>query len=151
MPKIKNITPLSLIESEMKVNTEQLYENTPSSTPPAPVENKTASESNMAYQKEQTPLPASETRKQTTQEEQKENTVGRKKGVCTIPRKNGKLIFFEDRHNKAVEDIHWQCKVDRQDVVRTALNEFLKKYMVGEGISPEGEELIRQYYNETHT
>jgi len=35
-------------------------------------------------------------------------------------------------------------------VVRTALNEFLKRYMVGEVISPEGSELIRQYVRDTH-
>lgn len=150
MPKIKNITPLSIIESEMKVNTEQLYENTPTSTPPAPVESKpetkvaeVESVQHSAQIPEVTVTPQKEI--------QQDSTPGRKKSGCTIPRKNGKLIFFEDRHNKAVEDIHWQCKVDRQDVVRTALNEFLKKYMVGEGISPEGEEIIRNYYNETHS
>lgn len=128
MPKIKNYTPLSIIEQDMKAQTEELYDKIPSDTPPAPTEEKVTSED----------------------ENNEASKPGRKKGVCKIPRKAGKLIFFEDRHNKAVEDIHWQCKVDRQDVVRTALNEFIKNYLVDDEITPEGAELIRQYYNDTH-
>ena len=38
MPKIKNITPISVIEKDMKVQTAELYNNTPSSTPPVPLD-----------------------------------------------------------------------------------------------------------------
>ena len=128
MPKIKQLTPISEIADGMKTQTEELYDKIPTSTPPAPIaENVTSEPVVQTYRK-----------------------PGRKKDNSIIPRKNGKLIFFEERHNKAVEEIHWQCKVDRQDVVRTALNEFLKRYMVGEVISPEGSELIRQYVRDTH-
>lgn len=128
MPKIKQLTPISEIADGMKTQTEELYDKIPTSTPPAPIaENVTSEPVVQTYRK-----------------------PGRKKDNSIIPRQNGKLIFFEERHNKAVEEIHWQCKVDRQDVVRTALNEFLKRYMVGEDISPEGSELIRQYVRDTH-
>lgn len=128
MAKIKNLTPLSEIERDMKVQTEELYEKTPVSTPPVRVEEKvTFEEPVVTYKK-----------------------PGRKKDNSIIPRKNGKLIFFEERHNEAVEDIHWQCKVDRQDVVRTALNEFLKRYFIDGRVHPEGAELIQQYIRDTH-
>lgn len=128
MAKKKNFAPLSDIGQNMKVQTEELYAKTPTSTPPAPIEEKVTSD-----------YDATEARR-----------PGRKKDTSIIPRKNGKLIFFEERHNRAVEDIHWQCKVDRQDVVRTALNEFIKRYMTGDTISPEGAELIQQYVRDTH-
>ena len=128
MPKIKQLTPISAIADGMKTKTEELYEKVPTSTPPAPIaENVTSEVAAPTYKK-----------------------PGRKKDNSIIPRQNGKPIFFEERHNRAVEEIHWQCKVDRQDVVRTALNEFLKRYMAGEQILPEGAELIRQYVRDTH-
>ena len=128
MPKIKQLTPISAIADGMKTKTEELYEKVPTSTQPAPIaENVTSEVAAPTYKK-----------------------PGRKKDNSIIPRQNGKFIFFEERHNRAVEEIHWQCKVDRQDVVRTALNEFLKRYMAGEQILPEGAELIRQYVRDTH-
>ena len=128
MPKIKQLTPISELANGMKTQTEELYDKIPTSTPPAPIAENVTSEPVVPMYKK----------------------PGRKKDNSIIPRQNGKLIFFEERHNKAVEEIHWQCKVDRQDVVRTALNEFLKRYMAGEVISPEGAELIRQYVRDTH-
>ena len=128
MPKIKQLTPISELANGMKTQTEELYDKIPTSTPPAPIAE------NVTYE------PGVPTYKK----------PGRKKDNSIIPLQNGKLIFFEERHNRAVEEIHWQCKVDRQDVVRTALNEFLKRYMTGEVISPEGAELIRQYVRDTH-
>ena len=127
MPKIKNITPISVIEKDMKVQTAELYNNTPSSTPPVPLDEV----------------------KSNSQETTEPKKLGRKKVQTVIPRKNGKLIYFEERHNDAVEEIHWQCKADRQDVVRTALDEFIKRYMCDGRISPEGAELIRQYVEAT--
>lgn len=129
MAKQKNFTPLSAIERDMKAQTEELYEKTPTSTPPAPTTEETSANAS---------------------QEREYKKPGRKKDNSIIPRKNGKLIFFEERHNEAVENIHWQCKIDRQDVVRTALNEFLKRYMVGEHILPEGAALIKQYVVDTH-
>jgi hypothetical protein len=130
MPKIKKLTPISTIAVGMKEQTEELYDKTPSSTPPVPTaENVTSADA-----------PAAPEYKK----------PGRKKDNSIIPRVNGKLIFFEERHNRAVEEIHWQCKIDRQDVIRTALNEFLKRYTVGDQITPEGAELIRQYVRDTH-
>lgn len=128
MAKLKQLTPISEIANGMKAQTEELYEKIPTSTPPAPIAENVTSESVVPMYKK----------------------PGRKKDNSIIPRQNGKLIFFEERHNRAVEEIHWQCKVDRQDVVRTALNEFLKRHMAGDTISPEGAELIRQYVRDTH-
>lgn len=128
MAKMKTFTPISVIEQNMKAQTEELYEKIPTITPPAPTQETVVQEVYVPEYKK----------------------PGRKKDNSIIPRKNGKLIFFEERHNKAVEDIHWQCKVDRQDVVRTALNEFIKRYMPGDQISDEGAELIRQYVRDTH-
>ncbi len=74
----------------------------------------------------------------------------RKAPQCIIPRENGKLLFLEERHNKAIEDIHWTSKVDRQDVIRTAVEDFINRYFNGERLNEEGEQLIRTYYNKTH-
>ncbi len=74
----------------------------------------------------------------------------RKAPQCIIPRENGKLLFLEERHNKAIEDIHWTSKVDRQDVIRTAVDDFINRYFNGERLNEEGERLIRAYFQKTH-
>ncbi len=77
-------------------------------------------------------------------------TRRRNKPESIIPRQNGKLLFLEWRHIEAIEQIHWTAKVDRQDVIRTAVDEFLDRYYNGERLSEEGQEKIRRYYDKTH-
>lgn len=122
MAKQKSFTPISSIEQDLQAQTRELYQNTPTATPPAPVQQ-----------------VAPEPRK-----------MGRRTTLSIIPRQNGKLIFFEERHNRAIEEIHWQCKADRQDVVRTAVDLFIQRYMVDGQITEEGQRLIREYYDLTH-
>lgn len=67
-----------------------------------------------------------------------------------IPRQGGKLLFLEERHNEAIEQIHWTSKVDRQDVIRAAVDEFLLRHFNGDRLSQEGERLVKEYYARTH-
>ncbi|MDD7303798.1 MAG: hypothetical protein SPF56_00365 [Bacteroidaceae bacterium] len=74
----------------------------------------------------------------------------RAKPQSIIPREGGKLLFLEERHNEAIEQIHWTSKVDRQDVIRAAVDEFLARHFNGDRLSEEGERLIKEYYRRTH-
>lgn len=124
MPKPKKFTSLNDIEHEIQTQTRDLYQQTPTIVPPVEATEKTASE---VYQKKR----------------------GRQ-AQSIIPRQNGKLLFLEERHNLAIEQIHWTSKVDRQDVIRTAIEDFLSRYYDGSRLNEDGERLVHQYYDRTH-
>lgn len=128
MAKQKKFTPLNEIEQNLQSQTRELYQQTPTL-----MSNPTMEEAIRKVLDEKGLLP-----------------VRRRTPKSTIPRENGKLLFLEVRHNEAIEQIHWTSKVDRQDVIRTAVDDFLNRYFQGERLTPEGEQLVRQYYARTH-
>jgi len=67
-----------------------------------------------------------------------------------IPRSNGRTLFLEPRRNDDLNIISLRNLVDKQDVIRTALDLFLDKYMKGDRLNEEGENLVRAYYKKTH-
>lgn len=127
MAKKKGFTPISTIEQSLQNQTKQLYEQTPSAIPAAPTPG--VGEGSAAK-------PAAPERK--------------KKPQSIIPRANAKCIYFEDEHNEAVERIHWLCKSDRQDIIRTALDHFLTLYYKDGELNEEGKTLIQKYFDKTH-
>lgn len=68
-----------------------------------------------------------------------------------IKRTKGRTLYLEDRRNDDLNMINVRNLVDKQDVIRTALDLFLDKYMEGDCLSEEGERLVRAYYKRTHT
>lgn len=67
-----------------------------------------------------------------------------------IPRANGRTLYLEQRRNDDLNTISIRNLVDKQDVIRTALDLFLDEYMVGDHLTDEGERLVREYYKRTH-
>lgn len=64
-----------------------------------------------------------------------------------VPRTNGCTYYIEDSHQNAIRMIKAFNDVDKQDVVRTALDLFLKEYMKadGFGLTEEGLKEIEKY------
>ncbi len=125
MPKQKKFTPLSDIEKEIQNKTRNLYEKTP-------------------------PLSESLAHADTVAATSGQRQKRRNRPESIIPRENGKLLFLEERHNKAIEQIHWTSKADRQDVIRTAIDDFLSRHYNGERLNAEGQEKLKAYYDKTH-
>jgi len=127
MPKPKKFTSLNDIEHEIQTQTRDLYQQTPTIVPPVSRTQAVERAVTEVYQKRRGRQPQS-----------------------MIPRQNGKLLFLEETHNQAIEQIHWTSKVDRQDVIRTAIEDFLNRYYDGTKLNEEGEKLVHQYYDKTH-
>jgi len=70
---------------------------------------------------------------------------GRKKSLRTIPRENGKVVFLEVEADAAIARISVLQRVDKQDIIRTALDEFLKNHYDGRDLDAEGAKLITDY------
>ena len=89
-----------------------------------------------------------------SQSEQAEPTrLGRPKRLepsSIIPRKNGRTLYLEPRRNMDLSTISLRNAVDKQDVIRTALDVFLDTYMEGDCLNDEGERLVLEYYRRTH-
>lgn len=126
MPKPKKFTSLNDIEHEIQTQTRDLYQQTPSVFPPV--------------------RPVAEVAVPVAQENKRRG----RQPQSIIPRQNGKLLFLEEQHIQAIEQIHWTSKVDRQDVIRTAIEDFLNRYYDGNRLNAEGETLVHQYYDRTH-
>lgn len=72
--------------------------------------------------------------------------VGRKPSNRTIARTNGLTIFLEDKHRTGISRIGGY---DKQDIIRTAVDEFLKKYCESGNITEEGRRVIEKYIEST--
>lgn len=72
--------------------------------------------------------------------------VGRKPSYRTIQRRSGMSIFFEDAHRAALSRIG---EFDKQDVIRTALNEFLLRHCQTGYLDDAGRSLIQEYIDRT--
>lgn len=70
---------------------------------------------------------------------------GRKKSLRTIPRENGKVVFLEIETDAIVARISVLQRVDKQDIIRTALDEFLRLHYTGSDLDEEGAKLIDEY------
>ncbi len=71
-------------------------------------------------------------------------------GAAPIPRRQGRLLFLEPGHNRAIEQIHWATRADRQDIIRAALDDFLRRHFDGQAVSPQGARLIEEYRRRIH-
>lgn len=72
--------------------------------------------------------------------------VGRKPSFRTIQRRSGMSIFFENAHRAALSRIG---EFDKQDVVRTALDEFIRQHCQNGFIDDTGRELVADYVYRT--
>jgi len=72
--------------------------------------------------------------------------VGRKPRNRTIARTNGMSIYLEEQHRYLLNRIGG---FDKQDILRTALDEFFKIHCTNGNISERGRELIEKYVERT--
>lgn len=104
----------------------------PSAPLPQPSEeSKTSSES--------TPLP----------QETPTKFRGRKKVVRTIPKQNGKTLYFEEKTNQQLRQVAWNTQLDMQDIVRVAVNDFLNNFANGDKLNEEGRNKVIEYVKAT--
>lgn len=82
-------------------------------------------------------------------EEQQKGQRGRKKSLRTIPRQNGKVVFLEVEADVAIARISVLQRVDKQDIIRTALDEFLKNHYDGQNLDAKGCQLLTDYIQKT--
>jgi len=74
---------------------------------------------------------------------------GRKKVVRTIPKINGKTLYFEESVNDLLRKVAWNTQLDMQDIVRVAINDFLSTYCDGETLQEIGRNKVVEYVKST--
>ncbi len=66
--------------------------------------------------------------------------------VCTIQKVGGFTFFTADDDRNALDYIAFRQKLEKQNVVRAALHQFLKQhYREGQGLDAEAMRIIEQY------
>lgn len=66
--------------------------------------------------------------------------------ICTIEKTGGFSFFTTEDDRTALDYIAFRNKFEKQNVVRAALHEFLKRhYMEGIGLNDEGKEILTSY------
>lgn len=65
--------------------------------------------------------------------------------VCIIPKEKGFPMFFEEGDKERLAQISFHNGVERQNVVRTAVHLFLKKYATEQGLDEAGIKLVHDY------
>lgn len=95
------------------------------------------------------PLNVKAEKEQETKAEEIKPQRGRKKSLRTIPRQNGKVVFFEIEADAALARISVLQRVDKQDIIRTALDEFLKNHYDGNNLDAKGSQLLTDYIQKT--
>lgn len=76
---------------------------------------------------------------------------GRKKSLRTIERINGKIVFLEKETDADLSRISTLERFDKQDIIRTALYQWLQKHYDGNMLDNEGRGEIIQYIARTTT
>lgn len=76
---------------------------------------------------------------------------GRKKSLRTIERVNGKIVFLEKETDANLSRISTLERFDKQDIIRTALHEWLEKHYDGMMLDQEGRVEILNYIQRTTT
>ena len=87
-----------------------------------------------------------------TSEEKKEENKGqrgRRKSLRTIPRQNGKVVFLEVEADAALARISVLQRVDKQDIIRTALDAFLAQHYDGMNLDAKGSQMLTDYIQKT--
>ena len=70
------------------------------------------------------------------------------KRVCTIQKVGGFTFFTTDEDRNALDYILFRNKFEKQNVVRAALNQFLKQhYRENEGLDQAAQEILAEYEN----
>ena len=74
---------------------------------------------------------------------------GRRKSLRTIPRQNGKVVFLEVEADAALARISVLQRVDKQDIIRTALDAFLAQHYDGMNLDAKGSQMLTDYIQKT--
>ena len=88
-----------------------------------------------------------------SQNEEKKTEIkgqrGRRKSLRTIPRQNGKVVFLEVEADAALARISVLQRVDKQDIIRTALDAFLTQHYDGVNLDAKGSQMLTDYIQKT--
>lgn len=118
MPKASAIN-IKEIGKKVQTAAQDIVDNTPSATPPAPAEENI---------------------------QQGGGVPGRKKRT-SISRKNVKTMYFEDKMWIELENVGYNNRVNTQRVVQAAIYDFFKKHYKDEKLDAEGMSIIEEYEN----
>ncbi len=104
----------------------------------------------------QAPIPSTEQNIQNSQplQENTDKTAvagkrGRPKSYRTIERVNGKIVYLEKETDGELARISILERFDKQDIIRTALHEWLNKHYNGTMLDQEGRSQIIEYIERT--
>ena len=106
----------------------------PASTLPQPTENVVESKTKPS------PTPSAET---------PTKFRGRKKVVRTIPKTNGKTLYFDEEMNKLLREAAWNCQLDMQDIVRVACKDFFENHYNDGSLDESGRQMVIDYVKST--
>lgn len=84
-------------------------------------------------------------------EEPKKSKRGRKKSLRTIERVNGKIVFLEKGMDVDLARLSTFERFDKQDIIRTALYQWLKLHFDGMMLDNDGRREVIEYIQRTTT
>ena len=116
MPKASSIN-IKELGKKVQTAAQDIVDNTPSATPPAPAEEV---------------------------KQQGGGAPGRKKRT-SISRKNVKTMYFEDKMWEELENVGYNNRVNTQRVVQAAIYAFFKEHYVGDKLDEQGMAIIDEY------
>jgi len=84
-------------------------------------------------------------------EEQQKGKRGRKKSLRTIERVNGKIVFLEKGMDADLARLSTFERFDKQDIIRTALFQWLQQHFDGMMLDDAGRREVIAYIQKTTT
>lgn len=85
------------------------------------------------------------------QEDPQKGKRGRKKSLRTIERVNGKIVFLEKEMDVDLARLSTFERFDKQDIIRTALYQWLKQHFDGMMLDDSGRREVIEYIQRTTT
>ena len=85
------------------------------------------------------------------QEDPQKGKRGRKKSLRTIERVNGKIVFLEKEMDVDLARLSTFERFDKQDIIRTALFQWLQKHFDGMMLDNDGRRQVIEYIQRTTT
>lgn len=84
-------------------------------------------------------------------EEPQKGKRGRKKSLRTIERVNGKIVFLEKSMDVDLAKLSTFERFDKQDIIRTALFQWLQQHFDGMMLDNDGRRQVIEYIQRTTT
>lgn len=85
------------------------------------------------------------------EDESQKSKRGRKKSLRTIERVNGKIVFLEKEMDANLARLSTFERFDKQDIIRTALYQWMEKHFDGMMLDNDGRREVIEYIQRTTT